>query len=251
MAERGELPVEHRDDARLGRMDDGVAEPIVAVVDRASRRPAGCSPAATASALHRTRVARCGRGRTGSTSARSGAGCTGPRGRSRRGRRRGSRHCGCAPARRSSNRRSCRGRPARCRASAGSARTRPGSELHDVEGGADHRIVLAERVGLRHRHVGVVAERLDHAILAIDLVRRGQELARRLLAQHVHAAAAVGQVERRVALAALELEHGERGRESRRRWPSCSRRGAPRRRRGRRGRAVRLSGNSDIGVALL
>ena len=81
-----------------------------------------------------------------------------------------------------------------------------GQELHDVEGRADHRIVLAERVGLGHRHVGMVRQRLDHAILAIDLVRRRQQLARRLLAQHVHAAAAVGDVEGRIALAALELQ---------------------------------------------
>ena len=85
-----------------------------------------------------------------------------------------------------------------------------GQELHDVEDRADHRIVLAERVGLGHRHVGVIGQRLDHAILAIDLVRRGQQLARRLLAQHVHAAAAVSHVKGRIALPALELQHAER-----------------------------------------
>jgi hypothetical protein len=48
----------------------------------------------------------------------------------------------------------------------------PGQELHDVEGRADHGIVLAERVGLGHRHVGVVRQRLDHAVFAVDLVGR-------------------------------------------------------------------------------
>jgi hypothetical protein len=56
----------------------------------------------------------------------------------------------------------------------------------------------------------MVAQRLDHAILAIDLVGRGQQLARRLLAQHVHAPAGVRDVECRVALAALELQQARR-----------------------------------------
>jgi hypothetical protein len=84
-----------------------------------------------------------------------------------------------------------------------------GQELHDVERGADHKSVLAQGVGFRHRHIGMIRQSLDDAIFAIHLVRRGQELARRLLAQHVHAPATVGQVEGRVALPALELEHGE------------------------------------------
>jgi hypothetical protein len=70
-------------------------------------------------------------------------------------------------------------------------------------------IVLAERVGFRHWHVGTVGQRLDHAIFAVDLVRRGQQLARRLLAQHVHALAAVRQMERRIALATFELKNAQ------------------------------------------
>lgn len=58
-------------------------------------------------------------------------------------------------------------------------------ELHDVEGGADDAVILAQAVGPRHRHVGMARQRGKDAILAVDLVRRlGQQLARRLLAQH-------------------------------------------------------------------
>ena len=46
MAERAELPVEHGDDARLGRMHDGIAQPVVAVVDArlVARRNVGGQP---------------------------------------------------------------------------------------------------------------------------------------------------------------------------------------------------------------
>ena len=46
MAERRQFPVEHGDDARLGRVDDGVAEPIVAMVDArlVARREVGRQP---------------------------------------------------------------------------------------------------------------------------------------------------------------------------------------------------------------
>jgi len=85
-----------------------------------------------------------------------------------------------------------------------------GQELHDVEGRADHRIVTAECVGLWYGDVGVIGQGLDHAVLAIDLVRRRQQLAGRLLAQHVHAAAAVSHMKGWIALPALELQHADR-----------------------------------------
>ena len=46
------------------------------------------------------------------------------------------------------------------------------------------RVVLAQAVGLRHRDAAA-GERGHHAVLAIDRVRRGQQLARGLAAQHV------------------------------------------------------------------
>ena len=54
--------------------------------------------------------------------------------------------------------------------------------LHDVEQGADHRPVVAQMLHPRHRHAAA-GERLLDAELAIDRMGRGQQLARRLLAQ--------------------------------------------------------------------
>ena len=60
--------------------------------------------------------------------------------------------------------------------------------VHDVEGGADDRLVLAQHVGPRHREAHAM-QRLDHLVLAVDRVRRGQELAGRLAAQRIALAA--------------------------------------------------------------
>ena len=49
---------------------------------------------------------------------------------------------------------------------------------------------------------------MHHAVLAVDLVRRRQQLAGRLFAQHVLARTGA-QRERRIALTAFELTHGE------------------------------------------
>ena len=75
--------------------------------------------------------------------------------------------------------------------------------LHQVEGRADHAAVVAEQDRAGHRHVGL-RERLDHPVLAVDGVGGGQELARRLLAQHVFAAIRDDQ-EGRVRLPAAHL----------------------------------------------
>jgi hypothetical protein len=85
-----------------------------------------------------------------------------------------------------------------------------GQEFHQVECRADHRIVLAKRVGLGHGNVGVVVQRLDDAILTVDLMGRRKEFAGRFLAQDVHTPAAVGQVVGRIALATLELQDADR-----------------------------------------
>ena len=52
-------------------------------------------------------------------------------------------------------------------------------------------------------------QRADDAEFAIDRMRRGQQLARRLAAQHVSAARRLQQISR-VRLAAFELLHAER-----------------------------------------
>ena len=76
-------------------------------------------------------------------------------------------------------------------------------EFHDEEGRADHVVVLAQLQHARHRHVGGL-QALHDAILAVDRVRALQELARRLLAQHV-AAAGRGEDEGRIRLAGRRL----------------------------------------------
>ena len=86
--------------------------------------------------------------------------------------------------------------------------------FHDVEGGADHAVVLAQRIGRGRRHVGLV-QRRNHAEFAVDRMGRRQQLARRLAAQHVAAAGAVGQAIGRVGLTTLELLDRERRREAR------------------------------------
>ena len=77
----------------------------------------------------------------------------------------------------------------------------------------------------RHRHVGV-AQALHDAVLAVDRVRALQELARRLLAQHV-AAARAGEQEGRVRLAGRRLLGRDRPLEARQRAPRGSARARP------------------------
>ena len=77
--------------------------------------------------------------------------------------------------------------------------------VHHVERGADDAVVLAQRVGARHRHRGA-AQRGDHAVLAVDGVGGGQQLARRLAPQH-ELATAGGEVIRRIGLPAAKLSH--------------------------------------------
>jgi hypothetical protein len=74
--------------------------------------------------------------------------------------------------------------------------------VHHVERRADDLAPGMEQQRARHRHVGA-RERAQHAVLAVDRVRGGQEVARRLLAQH-HRAIVVVDDERRVGLAAAD-----------------------------------------------
>ena len=71
-------------------------------------------------------------------------------------------------------------------------------------------LVEAERAHHRNREAGR-PQRLHHPVLAVDLVGAGQQLAGRLLAQHV-AAIAGGDEEGRVGRAAVELADGSSAR---------------------------------------
>src|SRR6185312_10609058 len=79
---------------------------------------------------------------------------------------------------------------------------------HDVEGGADHAVVGAERIGARHRKA-LLGQRGDDAELAVDRMRRRQQFAERLAAHHVRTAGRIEPIGR-VGLAALELQDGQR-----------------------------------------
>ena len=79
---------------------------------------------------------------------------------------------------------------------------------HDVEGGADHGIVGAQRVGPGDRKA-LLAEGCDNAELAIDRMRRRQQLAERFSAHHVGSRRCFELVGR-VGLAALELQNLQR-----------------------------------------
>ena len=77
--------------------------------------------------------------------------------------------------------------------------------LHQVEGAADHRLVLAQQQHARHRHLGG-GQRAHHPVLALDRVRRGQQLRRRSrLGAHHPLPGGRAQPEGRVGLAAAEL----------------------------------------------
>jgi len=83
---------------------------------------------------------------------------------------------------------------------------------HHEKGGADDAFVGAIEDRLRDRET-LRVKRGDHAILAVDGVRGGQQLARRLAAQHEAAPRRLQEVGR-VRLAALELADLERAGES-------------------------------------
>src|SRR5262249_13349619 len=82
---------------------------------------------------------------------------------------------------------------------------------HDIEwrAGDGGIVAIDERRGDREA-LGV--ERADHAELAVDRVRGGEQLARRLSPQNVAASGCLQKIGG-IGLAALELPHGERGRE--------------------------------------
>jgi hypothetical protein len=75
--------------------------------------------------------------------------------------------------------------------------------IHHVERSADDRRVFAQQSRGRHRHVGAW-QRAQDPVLALDQVRRRQQLARRLLPQHELLGRRLDQ-ERGIGLTALEL----------------------------------------------
>ena len=92
-------------------------------------------------------------------------------------------------------------------------------EGHEIEGGSDHALVLAERKRARGR-IADALERLEHPKLALDHVGHFEELARRLAAQHVAAVRRLDEIGR-VRLAGGEFLRRRSGRASPRheRWP--------------------------------
>jgi hypothetical protein len=76
--------------------------------------------------------------------------------------------------------------------------------LHDVERLSEHALIVAEQIHLRHRNVA--CEGAHHGEFSIDRVGGGEQLPRRLLAQHIVACRRADTVGR-VGLAALELPH--------------------------------------------
>lgn len=80
--------------------------------------------------------------------------------------------------------------------------------VHDVEGGADDAVVLAQAIAACHRNIGL-CQRGDHAVFAVNRMGRWQQLAGRLASQHVFLRRG-DQHEGRVRLAALELPDRQR-----------------------------------------
>src|SRR5439155_1219420 len=212
VAERRELPVEHRGDARLARVNDDVAEPEVAVHERGLVPGRDVLGHPRDQALHRVDLLRLG-----------GAVLLGPPvdlarevvpGPPEVGEAEGSPVHRVKPredmAQRVVHRR------ARARGQAGDRRVgddAPVHAVHDVEHGADDRGVRAERVRPRHGKAGR-AEGRDDPVLPVHRVRGGEELAGRLPPEHVLLAAG-REVVSWVRLAAPELLHGQRAAEAR------------------------------------
>ena len=84
--------------------------------------------------------------------------------------------------------------------------------FHDVEPGADHRLVLAEGDHLGHRDSGAL-QRREHAVLARHVVRGGEHVRERRPANHETALAVVDDV-REVRASAGDHLAAQRARKS-------------------------------------
>ena len=94
-----------------------------------------------------------------------------------------------------------------------SQKIRPSTRSMTKKGGADDALVLAQAVDARDREAGA-PERAHHPRFAFDRVGAGEQLARRLAAQHEGAARRRVEAVGRVGLAALELADRERAGEA-------------------------------------
>ena len=195
MAERRQFPIEHGEQARLGRMENHIVEPVVAVDDRhaavVSRRIAG-EPGDEI--VHRgNRLGFGGAVLVGPAlelALEIGAGAAevgqaDPGGIERGQRRERAVHLVV----------DFRAVLARDFRQVRLPEDAALDALHDVEGRADDAVVLAQQVHFCDGHASV-GERLLHAVLAIDGVRGFQQHARRLAAQHIGAAGGLDQESR-------------------------------------------------------
>ena len=212
MAERGQLPIEDRDDTRLDAMHDQVVEPEVAVNDRARIVRDDVARQPVDQPVHRVDGLRFRRAillrpapdlaleivaRLAVVAEADGPEVHVVQPRDHR--------VDVVPQRGAFRRVELRQRRVPEMAAVG--------KFHDEERRADDAAIVAVAIGARHRHVGL-AERRDHAVFAIDGVRRRQELAFRLLAQHVRAAVRA-QPERRIGLPAAQGLDRDRARDLR------------------------------------
>ncbi len=171
--------------ARLGLVKDQIVHAVVAMDDRRRALGAGCAAAATRSAGPSPRSARSRRRGTAGSSARSGGPCSCRAVRNRRARPRRNRPCASAAmtAFIEFEHRAALGRAGDLR-QALVPEDAPVEKFHDIKGAADHRIVLAQRMDARHRHVRP-GERPHDAELAIDGMGARQQRPGRLAPQHV------------------------------------------------------------------
>ena len=184
MAERRQLPVEHADHARLGGMEHHVADAEVAVAQRLQLAVGHALGQPRDDAIERRVVVVAApelRPLLGPALQLSREVVAGPAvvGEADRcdveavDRRHRADH-------RIEQRRALVARQPRCRELVEHAAV---ELLHQVERRAEHFAVGAVVQRSRHRHVGV-AQRAEHAVLAVDRVRRRQHHPARLLAQH-------------------------------------------------------------------
>jgi len=207
MAERRELPVEHRENLRLARIKDQVVEPVVAVHDRGFLARGNVLRQPFDQLVHRLDFLQLGSlvllrpARDLALEIVAGPAEI------------------LQPDRAEVDRVQQRDHPVHLvpdRLPLGLHHPRqrlvpqhaPFHAIHHVEHRADHRVVFAQYVRPGDRESNRV-QRTDHAILAVDRMRRRQQLARRLSAQRV-ALAAGAEAIGRIRLPPLELLDLER-----------------------------------------
>ena len=182
MAEGRQLPVEHRDDARLGGVEHDVLEPVVAMRDGRGVFGGHAAGSSSIRRLHRRDLRGLGAAVLfGPAVDLAGEVVARPAVVGEPDRRvvdpvQPRQHRVQLVVDRRPLGRLDSGQPR-------VAENAAGEEIHHVEGGADHALVEAQGAHLRHREAAV-AQRLHHPVFAVDLVGAGEQLSGRLLAQH-------------------------------------------------------------------